>query len=309
MQTTHISFPATDSVVLPGLLYEPDTKTQSILIWLHGMGDSGVFYKPERITSLADSLTKRGVALLAFNNRGAHNSKQLYKDDPSLSPAKQRYQGGTHYEKIADCLFDIDGAAAFVASQDFTNLFLAGHSTGANKICVYNSLAKANKFQKFVLAGPGDDLGLNYLHLGPKKYKQTLEYAKAAIANGSPTKTMPIYSGMHPFSAQSTVDLLQPNGLYNTFSYFEETNAQLGTKKLFNEYSSISKPLLVVIGSDDGSVATAGGSAEALKILKHHTNIRIVDESDFKIIADTDHNFSGKANEFAELIADWVCHG
>ena len=73
---------ATDQLILSGLLFENDQlKTKKIAIWLHGMGDSGVFYKPKLINQLADQLTSNQISFLAFNNRGAHNQKYLKFQD------------------------------------------------------------------------------------------------------------------------------------------------------------------------------------------------------------------------------------
>ncbi len=87
MNTEHVSFSSSDHLTLPGLLYTPARASKRVAVWLHGMGDSGVFYSPKRITALATGLTEQGIALLAFNNRGAHNSKLLYKDNPDICRA------------------------------------------------------------------------------------------------------------------------------------------------------------------------------------------------------------------------------
>jgi predicted esterase len=55
------SFLTTDGLKLPSLLYAPDKPTQRAAVWLHGMGDNGIFYRPERINALGEALTKRGI--------------------------------------------------------------------------------------------------------------------------------------------------------------------------------------------------------------------------------------------------------
>lgn len=306
ISATHHTFLATDSVVLPGLLYEPKAPSNEIVIWLHGMGDSGVFYSPKRITALARELTQRGVSLFAFNNRGAHNSKTLRKDNPELDKKDQRYQAGTYFELIKDCVADINGAVAFLKEQGYTSFHLAGHSTGANKICVYDDLSTDNPFSRYVLAGPGDDVGLMYESLGKKTFRKALDYANQKIRSGRPLHVMPQYTGMHPFSAQSAADILDPNGSYNTFPYYESVHGKLGGKKFFREYQKINKPMLVIAGSEDEAAATAGGAKEALALLKSNTNQAILAESDFQIVADTDHSFHGSEDAFAEKVALWL---
>ncbi|MDL2342411.1 MAG: alpha/beta hydrolase [Patescibacteria group bacterium] len=306
MQTSHVSFSATDLVTLPGLLYTPDQPTSKVAVWLHGMGDSGVFYSPRRITALANSLTEQGIALLAFNNRGAHNSKLLYKDNPSLSRAEQRYQAGTHYELIADCVPDINGAIAYLKSSNFQTFYLVGHSTGANKICVYNRLEANNPFSKYVLAGPGDDVGLNYQALGSQKFKRALQYAAAAIDDDKPLKIMPLYTGLHPFSAQSAYDILNPDGLYNIFPYYEALHGQLGTKALFTELKSLTIPVQVIAGEYDEATTSAGGAAAALSLIEQQLAAGIKSRSQLIIIPDTDHSFHGAETLFADKVASWL---
>ena len=306
MQTSHVSFSTTDQLTLPGLLYEPVQPTGQAVVWLHGMGDNGVFYSPKRITALATALTEQGVALLAFNNRGAHSSKLLYKDDPALSKDEQRYQAGTNYELISDCVFDIDGAAAFLQLRGFNGLFLAGHSTGANKICVYDALQPSNPFGKYVLAGPGDDVGLWYQSLGAKKYWRALHYAQAAVVAGQPLKVMPLYSELNPFSAQSAADIMNPDGDYNTFPYYEARHSLLGQQPLFDKFSRINRPLLVIAGEFDEATSSAGGAAEALELLRAHTQPAIRAGSDFQLVRGADHSFHGAEVAFAQQVTKWL---
>jgi hypothetical protein len=94
-------FLSTDKLWLPYVLYKPQKHTEKVLVWLHGMGDSAVFYSPARINALAESLAMQNIALFAFNNRGAHNAKSLKQQGSGETPEEDgRYQGGTHYELL-----------------------------------------------------------------------------------------------------------------------------------------------------------------------------------------------------------------
>lgn len=303
-----MSLSATDKVKLPGLLYAPDKPTKKAAVWLHGMGDNGAFYNPERINALGEALAKNGIALLAFNNRGAHNRKGLRIDDETLPDEDQRVTAGTHYELIADCVKDIDGAAGFLKGQGFSELYLMGHSTGANKICAYHVRAKDNPFKKYVLVGPGDDVGLHFSQLGEKKYWQALKYAAAKVDAGDPRHIMPKYTGMHPFSAQSARDILDPDGAYNTFPYYEALNEHLGSKPLFEEYRHIDKPTLVIIGAEDEHMETAGEAEDALRLLMKHTSNAQLKQADFVTVAGADHGFHDHEDEFAEKVSYWLAY-
>jgi pimeloyl-ACP methyl ester carboxylesterase len=301
-----VSITSSDKLRLPGLLYSPAKPTKSVAIWLHGMGDNGIFYNPPRINSLGQSLNAQNIALLAFNNRGAHNSKTLNVVDESLSEDEQSYQGGTYYEKIADCVHDIDGAVAFLKERGFSTFYLLGHSTGANKICAYHARATNNPFSKYVLAGPGDDSGIYYAEFGQKKFRDALDHAKQLIADQKPLHIMPESSGMHPFSAQAAADILDPEGAYNTFPFYETTTMRIGKKPLFEEYRTIDRPTLVVFGDQDEWTTTAGGSEAALKILKKYLPEKVQADSAFQLVNDTDHGFHDHETEFAEMVASWL---
>jgi pimeloyl-ACP methyl ester carboxylesterase len=302
-----ISFASTDRLKLPGLLYTPGTTTKKVAIWLHGMGDSGIFYSPEQVNALGQALTSKNIALLAFNNRGAHNAKTLKSADEALPEEDRRYQGGTHYELIVDCVKDIDGAVDLLRQTGYSTFYLLGHSTGANKICAYHVRAKQNPFSKYVLAGPGDDTGLMFSDLGAKQFWQALNYA-AKFAKADPLRTMPKYSGMYPFSAQSAWDILNPDGAYNTFPFYECTVERLGKKRLFDEYQKIDLPTLVIFGENDEYATTAGGAKQALDLFIKHTSNARWKKTDFNLVPDADHSFHGAEAAFAKQVADWLAY-
>jgi alpha-beta hydrolase superfamily lysophospholipase len=295
-----------DKLRLPGLLYSPAKATKKAAIWLHGMGDSGVFYNPPWLNTLGDAITATNIAFLAFNNRGAHNSKSITILDESLPEDQQKYQGGTYFERIADCVQDINGAVSFLKERGFSTLYLLGHSTGANKVCAYHNRTKDNPFAKYVLAGPADDSGLYYAELGEKKFWQVLQYAKRMMAEGKPLHIMPKYTGMYPFSAQAAADIMDPEGDYNTFPFYETTTQRIGHKPLFKEYSGIDRPTLVVLGDQDEYTTTAGGPESALNILKKYLSPKVRADSVFELIKEADHSFRGAEPIFAETVASWL---
>jgi alpha-beta hydrolase superfamily lysophospholipase len=301
MQLELVQILSTDKLKLPGLFYAPEKPTKRAAIWLHGMGDNGMFYNPKRINALGRALTDQGIALLSFNNRGAHDKKTL-----SIEDSDQQLQAGTHYELIADCLKDIDGAVAYLRGKKYTEFYLLGHSSGANKVCVYDQHATNNPFSKYVLAGPGDDSGLFYTELGEPVFTATLAAAKELKKSGNGLKIMPVTSGMYPFSAQSAYDILNPNGDYNTFPFYEATTQRLGSKALFEAYRKIRIPILTVYGENDAYANTAGSVSDALILLEDNTHESIVDNCGFLTIKDADHGFHGAEEPFAQAVAAWL---
>lgn|SRR3989338_839143 len=299
-------FTSTDSLELPGILYAPENATDKVAIYLHGNGDGGVFYQTKLVNALGEELTKKNIAFLALNNRGARYKKKLIVAGSGAPGQEEKILGGAHYELIDDCVKDIDGVIDALSADGYKEFYLVGFSTGANKICVYDKKAKHNKVSKYVHAGPGDDSGLFFNEIGEKNFWLSIKYAKKYIRKGEPHKVMPKYSGMHPFSAQSAFDILSPDGPYNTFPYFEATQKRLGKKKLFEEYKKITKPMLVVFGEFDEYTYTGGGTRKTLDLLRSITNKTALPKSDFQIVPGTDHGFHGKEKELAKSVAYWL---
>lgn len=307
MRLELVSFETTDGIGLPGLLFKPDKDTKKAVVWLHGMGDNAAFYNPRFVNAIGRAFTDKGIAVLAFHNRGAHSKKSLKYVDESLPEEDRRYQGGTYYELITDCVEDIDGAAGFLKGEGYSDLYLAGHSTGANKICAYHVRTKRNPFTKYVLAGPGDDTGLMFAELGAKKFWDALKYA-AKHVNADPFRVMPKYTGMYPFSVQSARDIMDPDGAYNTFPLYEAAHERIGNKPLFKEYKQLDRPTLVIIGAEDEYTGHVGGADKALKLLVKHTSNAMLKKTDFAAVPDADHGFEGAETTFAKQVADWLAY-
>ncbi|HWB38759.1 MAG TPA: alpha/beta hydrolase [Candidatus Saccharimonadales bacterium] len=299
------SFLATDNVKLPGLLYQPDKPTDKVAVWLHGLASS-IFYTPTWMNAIGTALTDQGIAFWAFNNRGAYESKQLRVVNPNDPTDNQRIQAGANFELIADCVHDIDGAVKYLQSKGFKEFYLLGHSSGANKICAYDNLAKDNPFSKYVMAGPGDDVGIPFAESGSKKFWKTIDYAAAAVSDEKPLKILPKTTVLPGFSAQSAWDLLNPDGQYNTFPFYEATHERIGSKELFKEYKAITRPTLVILGEEDEYAFTAGGSQAALNLLMANTSNQMLKVNDFMLVPFADHSFHEAEETFAQKVADWL---
>jgi pimeloyl-ACP methyl ester carboxylesterase len=299
-------FTSTDKLELPGLFYTPDTPTRKVAIYLHGNGDSDVFYQSRLVNVIGRELTSSNIAFLAFNNRGARHKKKLVVAGSGLPGQEDTFVGGTHYELIEDCMNDIDGIIDQLNGEGYLEFYLIGFSTGANKICVYDSKTKNNRVSKYILAGPGDDSGVFYSEIGEKQFWLSIKKSQEFVREGKPLRTMPRYSGMYPFSAQSAYDILNPDGPYNTFPYYETTTKRLGNKPLFEEYKKITKPMLVVFGEFDEFTHAGGGAIKTLNLLESVTSKEAHLKSSFQVINSTDHGFHGQEKKLAKTISSWL---
>ena len=285
-----VRFEATDGAPLAGLLFEPRRRTKRALIFLHGTGGSSVF-ESKRTNALAAALARDGIAYFPFNNRGSHVIRRL-----------GRTFGGYTFEKIRECVFDIDGAVRELWARGYRDITLAGHSTGANKVAVYDSLKRRNRIKRYVLLGGGDDTGMLYEQLGPRRFDAALKKARAMIKERRGMKLVPSALSSLPMSWRSFYDMANPDGDYNVFSFLEVLRGiRLSRRPRFRHVRGIRKPALFVYGENDEYLSDVRQCVAALaNAIGPRPNAEIV------VMAEADHGFSGRERELVDLISRWM---
>jgi len=284
-----------DGLRLPGLFY-PAKNKKTAAIYLHGNGSSSIFYRDDRNKPMTEALNKKGVSILYFNNRGAHYVKTLYLGK-GKDMKRKRY--GMAYEKIKECVADIEGAIAFLKDRGYEKFYLIGSSTGANKICVYDHYRPKNPIDKYILLSGGDDTGGYYDALGKTKFYKLLAIAKQKIGEKKGNDIIPellpdifAYAGFY--------DIANPDGDYNVFPFFEVINkVKLSSKPLFRYFRSLKKPSIVIYGEKDEFAW--GDVPGVVDILKSYQP-----KLDYRIIKNADHGFNGFESELAEKIVSWL---
>lgn len=292
MQPEFIEIQTKDGLYLPGLFYVSKA-SKKVAIFLHGNGSSSVFYNEKVNKIFAEELNKKGISTLYFNNRGAHLIK-IFKKEIRGKLIKKRF--GMAYEKIKDCVFDIEGAIFMLKQRGYEEIFLVGFSTGANKIAVFNFYKPKNKVSKYVLICGGDDTGIYYNAFGPNKFQRLLLESKQKIKN---KKGEELIKDILPelFSYNSFYDIANPDGDYNIFPFYEVLHKiKLSTKPLFRYFSKIKKESLVVYGDKDEYAY--GNVPKIVEILKQQNpNLK------YEIIKGADHSFYKYERELANKIA------
>ncbi len=280
-----VTFEATDGVVLRGLLYEPERRTRRAAVWLHGTGGASIF-DTSRTNGLAREFVARGIAFFPFNNRGAHVLKRLRKGE-------KRIDGGSAYEVLRDCVPDIDGAARELRARGYRELYLIGHSTGANKIAVYDHYRK-NRFKKYVFLAGGDDTGMLYDHLGRRRFASLLRRARARRGSHE-------MSPMPMLSWRALYDVINPNGDYNVFPFLElMCGVRLSRRPRFRYIRAIRKPSLAIYGENDEFCYGDVPRCAAILAENAGPNFEVV------VMADADHGFGGREAELGMMIAEWL---
>ena len=263
-----VRFEARDGVSLAGLLFG---RGQRAIIWLHGTGGASIF-ESARTNVLARVFNQHRIAFFPFNNRGAQYVRRA-----------GRQYGGSAFERIRESVYDIEGAVRELRRRGFRDITLAGHSTGANKIAVYDHYKPRNHVKRYVLVAGADDAGLEYANYGPQRFRAYLKKAKT-MPRGAllPGRMM---------SWRAFYDMANPNGDYNVFPFHPAVRG----RRPFRFIRGIRKPALYIYGEHD----EFGFDTE---LLAKHVGPR----GEIVVIRGADHGFAEHGEELARLIAEWV---
>jgi pimeloyl-ACP methyl ester carboxylesterase len=286
-----IRFDTADGVSLAGALFEPKRKTTSAAVFIHGTGGSSVF-ESKRTTKLGEAFTRAGVAWFPFNNRGAQVIRRAGAD-----------LGGFGFERIRDCVFDLDAAIRELRVRGFRDIMLVGHSTGANKIAVYNHYKPRNFAKRFVLLGGGDDTGMLYAHLGATRFRRTLVRAREEVRARRGDIIVPANVSKLPMSWRSFYDMANPDGDYNVFPFLEVMKGvRLSRKPRFRFLRELRKPSLFLYGERDEYCFDDVPRCVAIldEALGPKPNVELA------ILGGADHGFTGQEEELANVILNWM---
>ncbi len=284
-----VRFEATDGLTLAGLLYEPKRATTRAAIFLHGAGGS---FESKRNNGLAEFFTRAGIAWFPFNNRGA-NIVRRFGD----------VLGGMAYERIRDCIFDIDGAIRELRRRGYRDITLIGHSTGANKIAVYDFYKERVQAKRYVLLAGGDDTGILYTHLGARRFTAALKKAREMIRARRGAELLPPALSQLPMSWTSFYDTANADGDYNVFPFLEVMrNLRLSRKPRFRHVRGIRKPTLLLYGENDEFCF--GDVPRCVSILDDALGPK--PNMELAIMKDADHGFSGREEELGTVLVEWI---
>lgn len=287
--TRLVRFETGDGVTLTGLLYEPKRRTQRAAIFIHGTGGASVF-ESARTNRLAAEFLDGGLAYFPFNNRGAGLMRNL----------NGKPRGGMAYERIRECVFDIDASVRELYRRGYRDITLIGHSTGANKVAVYDHYKPRNRARRYVLLAGGDDTGMLYEQLGPARFARALARARAlrhseALVPPSISKAV--------MSWRAWYDMANPDGDYNVFPFLEVLRkVRLSRRPRFRYVRAIRKPALVLYGDADQYLY--GDVSRCVAILAGAIGPK--PNVELGIVAGADHGFSGREAELARLILAWI---
>ncbi len=279
-----------DKLVHQGIYFVPKKRAQKAILWVHGL--TGRFSGDPKLMNLfAEFSEKHDMGFASFNNRGHDIIASFRKVDPDKPEGYGHVMVGAGMETFEECVLDIDAAISFLTGQGFTEIFLAGHSTGANKVCFYGATKTDPRVAGIVLAGPLSDRLSQ--QADQFTYQKNLLIIKALIAAG---KGDEIQQNRYffPITPKRAFSLLASNTAEDVFNYGDTTDA-------LSVVAVIKKPLMVVFAGND---ELADRPIETIKqAFDTHTKSK---QYMSKIILNTTHGFTGKEQEFVSLVVKWA---
>lgn len=264
-----------DSVSLDGIAVLPRRKSNTALIWIHGLS-SRFSSGQTAMKEVSDACQNAGIGYFKFNTRG---------HDVAFR-ASDHILGGS-FETFDECVYDIRAMIRCARKLGFTNIILAGHSTGANKIVYYTAATKDRSVKSIILLGAISDIIAFQKEMGIKKFDQACAIAGELRKNK--TALMPAQYGL--FSARRFWSLCHQGEKEDVLPYYDE-------KRKWNALESVRIPIAVIIGSRDQYLDRSPATYLAAfqrhaPLTKHFRGVTI---------KGANHGFHGKEKELAKEI-------
>ena len=271
-----------DGIEMAGNLYEPEEKTNKIVIHVHGL--NGNFYENNFIDNISKSYTDKGYAFLPFNNRGKEFISELWR-------GKECVVIGGSLERFNDCILDIDGLVKYVKQKGYNDIILEGHSYGCNKVIYYYNKKKDDSIKRIVLLAPCDIPQECVKFLTKEEYEIAKKESTRLVKEGKEKELINFSLLANGKIAAGTYynDFL-PNGENDFIKYRDGKN---GKSEVLN---NIDIPVLVIFGENDECVLT-----ESIEVVTQYLSNNIKN-CKIQIIKGTDHEYTDKYEELAKII-------
>ena len=282
MVTEIINFNTKDEIKLDGIINKNERQTNKVLIQIHGM-TSNCFKKRDK--TIVQEIQDIEIDTIRFNNRGSEIIRYIKGD-------KNTFLGGTAYENLEDCYYDIVGAIEYAINLGYKEIYLQGHSLGCTKILyTYNKLKEENSY---ILKNIKGIILLSLVDIpGVSKLGTTEEFIKLAEEkekNGQIMDMMPPKSFIHPISVKNFLKYTKYNQDID-FARFDIKEDE------FEVLNKIKCPLFMRWGNVNELIK------QDAKDLVEFMNEKIHNESkDIGYIDGADHGYHGKDEILANQI-------
>lgn len=290
METIYLK--TSDGVKLNGIIYKSNN-TKKIVISVHGMATSCIKKREEII---AEKLNSINIDYLTFNNRGHDIINYSSKE---INGRIDNFLGGTAYEVIDDCVYDIESAIHYVLENNYEEIYLLGHSLGSTKV-VYtynkikeNNIELKNKIKGIILLSLIDLPFAQKIYLGDK-YDKVLSYAEKLEKENKLEDIMPDKSFIYPISARVYLRYFRDN---SDLDFAQYSNKAYNFEKLNN----IDVPLFMRWGNN-GELILQNAKELCVNLQKKINNKKL----DIGYVEGANHNYTNKEIELAEQIKNFM---
>jgi pimeloyl-ACP methyl ester carboxylesterase len=275
--TEELVYAATeDDLLLAGVLIRPvagmPSRPTSVML-IHG--NAAAFYDPPYVR-IGRELAALGHAVIIGNTRGHDIAATLWNASSRLPFGGG---GGSGWERLEDAPRDLAAWVDLIAAAQPGRVVLAGHSTGAQRVVLYQAERQDARVAGLVLASPA---------LRGFMPPGELEAAQRLVAEGRGQEVTPAqpYAPWYRQSAQTVVN--------KAAVLSQLLDADDGEPTI----AAIRSPVLAFFGSSEH------GSEPTLAAIQRQP--KGAAGIDTRIIEGADHFYGGHEPEVARVIAGWI---
>ena len=282
-------FKATDGVDLKGIIYKTQSKTNKVLISIHGMATNCIKERDEKIAVKVNELN---IDFFAFNNRGHDIVNYIKKENQ-----EKQELAGTTYEEISESYNDIVGAINYATNHGYEEIYIMGHSLGCTKtIYTYNKLIEEKTLEKIkgIILLSLVDIPLALQVYLKDDFPVMVTYAKNMKKEKMENQLMPEESFIHPISVKTFLRYAIENKDID-FAKFSDKNYD------YKEINNIKVPLFMRWGNDRELIIQKAD--ELCEMLKEKIKN---DKLDIGYIEGANHSYTGKEEILANEIQNFL---
>lgn len=272
-----------DGLLLEGVAIHPlgGASRPVSVVWIHG--NASRFYDYPYVM-IGRALATAGYPFVSANTRGHDISTFMWrasggKPAPWNAPEGMPVGAGSAWERLDEAPRDLAAWVALAAGHGPGAVVLVGHSSGAQRVVLYQAERQDARVAGIALASP-DLRGF----MPPDQ----LEAAQRLVGEGRGLEVVPAqpYAPWYRQSAQSVVSKAA------ILSHLLETDDGEAT------IAAIRSPLLAFFGARE-----PGGEA-ALETIRRQA--RAAARVDAEVIEDADHVYTGHEADVANMIGRWM---
>lgn len=278
-----------DGLEFHGLLSEPPQKSEVIIIHVHGMASD--FYSSQLQKIAHEQYLLHGLAYCSGENRGTHSSTTFKTDNGQVI-------GGNSFEKLEDCVLDIEAWIDLAKAQGYKHIWLQGDSLGPSKIAYFLDHHKNYSIAGTIWISPSDMHGLVRDPEGIKDHELLLPEAKRLV---SQQRNYQLLSnklwGEYYLSAETYLNFFDEGSAMAIFNY--------GAPELgWDVVNNISVPVIAFTGTKDDGIEPVMEPHEAMHLLEK----QLVNSPKVKtaVFDNATHSFEGFEQQIVDDVVEFI---